>query len=116
MGEAFHPGPKLNVLSANVTSFLPHVDYLATLDFDVLAMEEVRLTEDSMKIASDAVQLYNVRCFWGKPQPIRRGTNHSTLDAKQGGVGFLYSRRHAVAHSPRTQVGDRLWQTGVGTA
>ena len=112
MGEASHPGPKLNVLSANVTSFLPHVEYLATLDFDVLAMQEVRLTEDSMKIASDAVKPYNVRSFWGKPQPIRRGTIHSTLDAKQGGVGFLYAQRHAVTHSPRTQVGDRLWQTG----
>ena len=112
MGEATNPGPLINILSANVTSFLPHVDYLSNLNFDVLAMQEVRLTEDGIKVADDTLSSYKSKGFWGRPQPIRKGTVLSTLDAKQGGVGFLHSRVHAVAPSPRTNVGDKLWQSG----
>ena len=111
VGEASNNG-KFTVVSANVTSFLPHLNYLASLDFDVIGMQEVRLTEDGMKVADDTLPSYGVKSFWGKPQPIRRGTLFSTMDAKQGGVGFLYSQKHAIAPSPRTEVGERVWESG----
>ena len=75
-------------------------------------MQEVRLTEDSMKVADDTLPPYKVKSLWVKPQPIRKGTVSSTIDVKQGEVGFLYSKAHAIAPSPRTEVGERLWQTG----
>ena len=34
------------------------------------------------------------------------------MDAKQGGCGFLYSKIHTVAPSPRTALGEALWETG----
>ena len=111
VGEADNPGP-FSVISANVTSFLPHLNYLASLDFDVLGMQEVRLTEDAIKVADDTLTDYGVKSLWGKPQPIRRGTLLSTMDAKQGGVGFLYSNKHAIAPSPRTETGEKLWESG----
>ena len=112
VGEAGNPGPLFSAVSANVTSFLPHLDYMATIDADVVAMQEVRLTEDAIKIADDRLQPYEVSGLWGKPQPIRRGTIHSTLDAKQGGVGLLCNRRHMMAPSPRTETGSQLFESG----
>ena len=101
-----------SAVSANVTSFLPHIDYLATIGADVMAMQEVRLTEDAIKVANDCLQPYQVRGLWGKPQPIRRGTVHSTMDAKQGGVGHLFNKRHTLTSSPRTETGTHLYETG----
>ena len=112
MGEAGNPGPTFDIISANVTSFLPHLDYLATLDGDVVAMQEVRLTADAMTIANDLLTPYSFGAVWGKPQPIRQGTVHSTLDAKQGGVGTLIAKLHSAAPSPRTNLGQQLYDTG----
>ena len=112
MGEASNPGPRVSFISANVTSFIPHAEYVSTLNADILALQEVRLTEDSMRIASDIIKPFHRKAIWGKPQPIRKGTIHSTLDAKQGGVGFLLANHHCATSSPRSDVGNQLFESG----
>ena len=92
MGETDNPGSTFDIISANVTSFLPHLDYLATLDGDVVAMKEVRLAKDAITIANDLAMPFHVAAGWGKPQPILQGTVHITLDAKQGGLGTLIAK------------------------
>ena len=62
MSEADNPGPTFDIISANVTSFLHHLDYLATIDGDVVAMQEVRLTKDAITIANDLLLPYNCSC------------------------------------------------------
>ena len=76
------------------------------LNADAIAMEEVSLTEDAIKITSDLIVPNKVKALWGKPQPTRRRTQHSTLDAKQGGVGVIYSQTHAAA-----QAGGKVWRS-----
>ena len=112
MGEASHPGPILSVITANVTSLIPHIPYVANLEADVLALQEVRLTTDGQKLANDLLEPFKLNSVWGKAQPIRRGTRLSTLDAKQGGVGVLHRQQHSVSPSPRTEVGQALFETG----
>ena len=90
VGEASNTVPDLTSLSANVTSLLPHWDYRCSLNADAIAMQEVRLTEDANNITTDLIVPYKVKALWGEPQPIRRGTLHRTLDAKQEGVGVIY--------------------------
>ena len=96
----------------NVTSYLRHADYIETFDADIIALQEVRLTIDGQRIAGDNAWENGWNPIWGRPQPIRRGTRASVLDAKQGGVGFLSSSAHLSTHTPRTAVGDELFQSG----
>ena len=50
--------------------------------------------------------------LWGKPHPVRPGTRLSVLDEKQGGVGICVLSKHTVAPTPRTHLGDELYDTG----
>ena len=112
MGEAENPGPRVSIVSANVTSFLHHLEYMCSLNGDIVAMQEVRLTTDAMGVANDLIVPYGRNAVWGKPQPIRRGTIHSTMDAKQGGVGYLLAKPHIGVPSPRTENGNNLYNSG----
>ena len=112
MGEASNPGPKLLIQTANVTSLLPHLPYIASLSGDVVALQEVRLTVDSQKVATEELKVRGWSVVWGKPQPIRPGTVKSVMDAKQGGVGVAFRSCHAAVPSPRSSVGDALYETG----
>ena len=96
----------------NVTSLTPHLPYIASFDVDFMSLQEVRLTIDGQKIIDEGLDPYGFKAIWGKDQPIRRGTMKSITDAKQGGVGILVHKRHQAAPSPRTEVGERLYNTG----
>ena len=91
---------------------LPHLPYVADFNCDVIALQEVRLTEDGQKIAQEELSNLVWASLWCKPQPIRRGTYKSVLDAKQVGVGILVRTKHQGAPSPKTQVGEELYNTG----
>ena len=112
IGEASHPGPPFAVRSANVTSLMPHLPYIASFECDAIALQEVRLTTDGQKILSNELLKLGWTPFWGKPQPIRSGTVKSVLDAKQGGVGILIRQKHQGGPSPRSAVGEELKETG----
>ena len=98
--------------TANVTSLMPHLPYVASFDVDFLALQEVRLTIDGQKIIDESLKTYGWKAVWGKPQPIRPGTLKSITDAKQGGVGVLVRLRHQAGPSPRTETGEKLYDTG----
>ena len=98
--------------SANVTSLTPHLPYIASFEVDFIALQEVRLTIDGQKIIDDGLTPFGWQAVWGKPQPIRRGTTKSITDAKQGGVGVLVRKQHQAAPSPRTEIGEELYNTG----
>ena len=85
---------------------------MADFPCDIIALQEVRLTEDGQKIAQEELSNLGWTSLWGKPQPIRRGTYKSVLDAKQGGVGILVRTKHQGTPSPKTQVGEELYNTG----
>lgn len=89
MGEASHPGPSFTVASLNVTTLLKHIAFVKSNTVaDVQALQEVRLTADAIPIADDELDgVWDTN--WGRPQPIRRGTVQSRMDAKQGGVGLI---------------------------
>ena len=78
----------------------------------MLALQEVRLTTDGQKIAEEALKELGWSVVWGKPQPVRPGTVKSVLDAKQGGVGILTKSCHNAVPSPRTRLGEELFETG----
>ena len=111
VGEASHPGPPFVVRSANVTSLMPHLPYIASFECDAIALQEVRLTIDGQKIVSNELVKLGWVPFWGEPQPIRSGTVKSVLDAKQGGVGMLIRAQHQGGPSPRSAVGQELQET-----
>jgi len=77
---------------------------------DVLALQEVRLTKDAKPIAVDSLPSWS--CIWGKDQQLRNEGGSSLLDAKQGGVGVLSQKRHVCAPTPRSDLGDELYETG----
>ena len=103
--------PDLTLTSANVASLLPHLDYTCSLDADAIAMHELGLTEDAIKITNDLIVPYKVKALC-RPQPIRRGTMHGTLDAKLGGVYVIWSQTHAAVPSPRTALGNNPYDRG----
>ena len=103
---------RFSIASINVASWLAHSDFINDIAADVVAVQETRLTQDGQLIAADAAKSGKRQCVWGKPQPIRAGTRKSILDAKQGGVGFHVSGKHVVTPSPRTVLGEQLFQTG----
>ena len=45
-------------------------------------------------------------------QPLRPGTVKSVMDAKQGGVGVAFRSCHTAAPSPRSSIGDALYESG----
>ena len=112
VGEASNPGPSIAITSANVTSLLPHLPYVTGLESDFLALQEVRLTSDGQAMIADYLKETGWTPLWGKPQPVRPGTRLSVLDAKQGGVGICVRSKHTVAPTPRTHLGDELYDTG----
>ena len=73
VGEADNPGSTFNIISANVTSFLSHLDYLATLDGDVVAVQEVRLAEDAITIANDRAMPFYVAAGWWEASTYTAG-------------------------------------------
>ena len=94
---------------------MPHADYVGELPGDVLALQEVRLTIDGMAIVEPKFTSANWQQVWGKPQPCRTNTpNHpnSPLDAKQGGVSLHVQHQHLAVPSPRTELGEELFETG----
>ena len=50
VGEVSHPGPPLTIKTANVTNLMPHLPYVADFNCDVIALQEVRLTEDGQTL------------------------------------------------------------------
>ena len=111
VGEASHPGPPFTVAGWNVASLLKYADFVNEFEeADVWGLSEVRLTTDAMPIAADALPSW--RPVWGKPQPMRGGPRQSRLDAKQGGVGILAGPSHITTATPRTSVGEELFQSG----
>lgn len=91
---------------------MPHLPYVASFPVDFIALQEVRLTIDGQKIIDEALNPYGWKAVWGKAQPIRKGTTKSITDAKQGGVGIMVRKQHQATSSPRTEIGDRLFETG----
>ena len=87
VGEASHPGPPLTIKTANVTSLMPHLPFVADFECDVVALEETRLTIDGQKIVNEELVKRGWTPGLGKPQPTRKGTCKSLLDARQGGAG-----------------------------
>ena len=109
------PGPRLAISSLNVSSLLKHVGPISEREeIDVQALQEVRLTEDAINIANETLYEEEGRWIptWGQPQPIRRGTRYSVLDARPGGVGTITLNKHLAVPTPRTQVGEELYRTG----
>ena len=76
------------------------------------ALQETRLTIDGQKIVNEELVKRGWTPVWGKPQPIRKGTCKSLVDAKQGGVGILIRKGHDGGPSPRTEIGEQLKETG----
>ena len=85
---------------------------MASIGSDILALQEVRLTIDGQTMIHDYLKECGWVPLWGKPQPVRPGTRLSVLDAKQGGVGVCVRDRHLVCPTPRTALGEELYQTG----
>ena len=112
IGEASHPGPPFTIRTANVTSLMPHLPFVADFECDVIALQETRLTIDGQKIVNEELVKRGWTPVWGKPQPIRKGTYKSLTDAKQGGVGILIRKGHDGGPSPRTDIGEELKETG----
>ena len=111
VGEASNPGSQLRITTANVTSLLSHLPYVTSLDTDILALQEVRLTIDGQVMIQEYLKECGWTPLWGKPQPVRPGTRLSVLDAKQGGVGICVRSRHLIAPTPRSTLGEELYQT-----
>lgn len=113
MGEAAHPGPQLRVVSGNCTSLLRHMEDILGIEADVLVLQEVRLTEEGMELATREAEDKGWDTLWGRPQPRRRGTHRDQrLDARPGGVGTLVRKGVCATVSPRTAEGERLYETG----
>ena len=112
VGEASNPGPQLRKPTANVTSLLPHLPYVTSLDCDILALQEVRLTIDGQVMIQEYLRECGWTSLWGKPQPVRPGTRLSVLDAKQGRVGNCVRSGHHISPTPRSTLGEELYQTG----
>ena len=112
VGEATNPGPAFSGRTVYVTSLTPHLPYIASFDVDFMTLQEVRLTIDGQKIIDEGLNPNGRRAIWVKDQPIRSGTTKSVTDAKQGGVGILVHKRHQAAPSLRTEVGEKLYNTG----
>ena len=94
---------------------MPHLDYVGELPADVMALQEVRLTQDGIIIADDALRVGRWLSIWGQAQPCRpNAVKHpnSPLDAKQGGVSLQIKNAHNAVPSPRTKLGDELYLTG----
>ena len=112
VGEASYPGPQLRITTANVTSLLHHLPYVTSLDCDILALQEVRLTLDGQVMIQEYLRECGWTSLWGKPQPVRPGTRLSVLDAKQAGVGNCVRSGHHISPTPRSTLGEELYQTG----
>ena len=67
---------------------------------------------DSQKVATEEFGKFGWSVIWGKPQPIRPGTTKSVMDAKQGGVGIAFRSCHSAAPSPRSSIGEKLYDSG----
>ena len=117
IGEASNPGPQLRITTANVTSLPHHLPFVTSLDVtsldcDILALQEVRLTLDGQVMIQEYLRECGWTSLWGKPQPVRPGTRLSVLDAKQGEVGSCVRSGHLISPTPRSTLGEELYQTG----
>ena len=99
-----------------MTSLRPHLEYVGGLEGDFLALQETRLTQDGFNYVSDDIRRLGWSPCWGRAQPRQAGCK-SVLKAVPGGVGVLVRNHHLVSYTPRTELGQSLYQTGrwVGT-
>ena len=73
---------------------------------DAIAMQEVRLTADGVRVATELAEENHFQGFWGKPQALRRQQGTTRMyDAKPGGIGCLLRRGVQAFPSPRTEMG-----------
>ena len=73
-----------------------------------MALQEVRLTIDAQKVATEELNARGWSVLWGKAQPIRTGTVKSVMDARQEGVGVAFS---GLPHSGSlSSIGEALYE------
>ena len=94
-GSTLHMLPRLrggegvkevHLVNANVTSMRAHADDLLRVQAELLALQEVRLTEAGQRAVRARARDQGWDCLWGKPLESPAG---GVGGASQGGVGLL---------------------------